>query len=123
VHREDLEEMLGNLLDNACKWTNTRIVVESVERENEIVVTIDDDGAGLPAPIREAVLVRGVRADEREAGSGFGLAIVRDIAELYHGAIALESSPLGGLRARLTLPKAEHRTEPEHEQRSEKREA
>ncbi len=69
-----------------------------------LAVTVDDDGPGLAPELREAVLQRGVRADEVGAGSGFGLAIVRDLAELYGGSITLEASPLGGLRARLRLP-------------------
>jgi len=105
VQREDLDEMLGNLLDNACTWTRTRVVVDSVETERGVVLTVDDDGPGLPAAMREAVLVRGVRADERAPGSGLGLAIVRDIAELYQGSISLHDSPRGGLRATLMLPK------------------
>ena len=68
------------------------------------MITVDDDGPGLAAAMREAVLQRGVRADEAAPGSGFGLAIVRDLAELYGGSIALDASPLGGLRARLQLP-------------------
>ncbi len=67
---------------------------------------MDDDGPGLVASMREVVLQRGVRADEAAPGTGFGLAIVSDLAELYGGSIALESSPLGGLRARLELPQA-----------------
>jgi signal transduction histidine kinase len=106
VQREDLDEMLGNLLDNACKWTRTRVVVDSIETDRYLVLTIDDDGPGLAAGMREAVLIRGVRADEQASGSGFGLAIVRDIAELYNGSIAMDESPLGGLRATLTLPKS-----------------
>jgi signal transduction histidine kinase len=103
VQREDLDEMLGNLLDNACKWARTQVVVESVETELGVVLTVDDDGPGLPAAMREAVLARGVRADEKGSGSGLGLAIVRDLAELYQGSISLHASPLGGLRATLTL--------------------
>jgi signal transduction histidine kinase len=106
VQREDLDEMLGNLLDNACKWTRTQVVVESVDAGDDVAIMVDDDGAGLPAGSRESMLRRGVRADEKESGSGLGLAIVRDLAELYHGSIALHDSPLGGLRATLTLPKA-----------------
>jgi signal transduction histidine kinase len=105
VEREDLDEMLGNLLENACKWTRTQVVVDSVETERDVAVTVDDDGPGLPAEMRQAVLNRGVRADERAPGSGLGLAIVRDLAEVYHGSISLQDSPLGGLRARLTLPR------------------
>ena len=104
--REDLEEMLGNLLDNACKWARTRALVSSATNDGAIVVTVDDDGPGLEESMRYAVLQRGVRADESAPGTGLGLAIVRDLAELYGGSIALDRSPLGGLRATLTLPRA-----------------
>jgi signal transduction histidine kinase len=104
--REDLDEMLGNLLDNACKWARSRVLVTSSNSQATVVVTVDDDGPGLAMSLREAVLKRGVRADEAAPGSGFGLAIVRDLAELYGGNIALQNSPLGGLRARLELPAA-----------------
>jgi len=103
-HREDLDEMLGNLLDNACKWAKSRVAVESSANGAGIVITVDDDGPGLDASMREAVLQRGVRADEAAPGSGLGLAIVRDLAELYGGSIALSRAPMGGLRARLQLP-------------------
>jgi signal transduction histidine kinase len=102
--REDLDEMLGNLLDNACKWAKSRVTIASSEQNGQIVITIDDDGLGLAEEMRDAVLQRGVRADEAAPGSGFGLAIVRDIAELYGGSIALDRSPAGGLRATLRLP-------------------
>jgi signal transduction histidine kinase len=102
--REDLEEMLGNLLDNACKWAQSRVKIQSVQENGAVVLTVDDDGPGLPASMRDRVLQRGVRADEAAPGSGLGLAIVRDLAELYEGTIALEDSPMGGLRARLRLP-------------------
>jgi len=105
-HREDLDEMLGNLLDNACKWAKSRVAVESSANGAGLVITVDDDGPGLEASMREAVLQRGVRADEAGPGSGLGLAIVRDLAELYGGSIALSRSPIGGLRARLELPSA-----------------
>ena len=104
VEREDLDEMVGNLLDNACKWARSRIVIASASSGPAIVITVDDDGPGLEASMREAVLQRGVRADEAAPGSGLGLAIVRDLAELYGGSIALGPSPSGGLRARLQLP-------------------
>jgi signal transduction histidine kinase len=102
--REDVDEMLGNLLDNACKWAASRVTVTSVENSARIIITVDDDGPGVEPDKRQAVLQRGVRADEAAPGSGLGLAIVRDLAELYGGSIALEASPLGGLRARLQLP-------------------
>jgi signal transduction histidine kinase len=104
-HREDLDEMLGNLLDNACKWANSRVAVESSSNGAGVVaITVDDDGPGLETSMRDAVLHRGVKADEAAPGSGLGLAIVRDLAELYGGSIALSDSPIGGLRARLQLP-------------------
>lgn len=105
VQREDLDEMLGNLLDNACKWARARVVIASSRAGEKLAIVVDDDGPGLPAEMRGKVLQRGVRADEQAAGSGLGLAIVGDLAEVYHGTIALEASPLGGLRATLTLPR------------------
>jgi signal transduction histidine kinase len=102
--QEDLEEMLGNLLDNACKWAKSRVKIQSVLEGGAVVMTVDDDGAGLAASMRDIVLQRGVRADEAAPGSGLGLAIVCDLVELYEGTFSLEDSPLGGLRARLRLP-------------------
>ena len=102
--REDLDEMLGNVLDNACKWARSRVAVRSASTGSAIVITVDDDGPGLEPSMRDAVLQRGVRADEAAPGSGLGLAIVRDLAGLYGGSIALGESPSGGLQARLQLP-------------------
>ena len=104
VQREDLDEMLGNLLDNACKWAKSKVEITSSADVDAVIIMIDDDGPGIPVELREKVLQRGVRVDEAAPGSGFGLAIVRDLAELHGGAIVLEPSALGGLRARLTLP-------------------
>ena len=104
VQREDLDEMLGNILDNACKWAHSKITVQASQTGDQSVITIDDDGPGLDAALREVVLERGVRADEAAPGSGLGLAIVRDLAEIYGGSITLDDSPLGGLRARILLP-------------------
>ncbi len=104
--REDLDEMLGNLLDNACKWARTRVALAATDGNAGIVVTVDDDGPGLAESMRKVVLERGVRADEAAPGTGFGLAIVSELAALYGGSIVLEASPLGGLRARLQLPAA-----------------
>lgn len=112
VQREDLDEMLGNLLDNACKWGRSRVTVTAATNgQASVVVTVDDDGSGLKAEMREAVLRRGVRADEAAPGSGLGLAIVSDLAELYGGSISLDASRLGGLQARLRLPSAPDRDE------------
>jgi signal transduction histidine kinase len=104
VQREDFDEMLGNLLDNACKWANSRIVLEASQTGSMLVLTLDDDGPGLAPTLRTVVLERGVRIDEAAPGSGLGLAIVRDMVEIYGGSISLDDSPLGGLRARLSLP-------------------
>jgi len=104
AQREDLDEMLGNLLDNACKWATSRITVGSTQNERTIVITVDDDGPGVASEMWEAVLKRGVRADEAAPGSGLGLAIVRDLADVYGGSILLSRSPEGGVRASLMLP-------------------
>lgn len=103
---QDLQEMAGNLLDNACKWAAQRIEVGVTAGDGELRIAFDDDGKGLPAEQRALVLQRGVRADEQVPGSGLGLAIVADLARLYGGRVALEDSPLGGLRALLVLPAA-----------------
>ncbi len=102
--REDLDEMLGNLLDNACKWARSRVAIDASSSGGAVVITVDDDGPGLEASMRNIVLQRGVRADQAAPGSGLGLAIVRDLAELYGGSISLGAAPMGGLRARLELP-------------------
>jgi signal transduction histidine kinase len=102
--REDLDEMLGNLLDNACKWARTRVKLTCSKEGEQVVIIVDDDGPGIEPSMREAIMQRGVRADEAAPGSGLGLAIVRDIAEIYRGSISLEASPMGGARARLSLP-------------------
>ena len=104
VQREDLDEMLGNLLDNACKWGRSRVTIGASAAGSAVDIIVDDDGSGLAEMMREAVLQRGVRADEAAPGSGLGLAIVRDLAEVYAGSIALDASPEGGLRAQLRLP-------------------
>lgn len=106
AQREDLEEMLGNLIDNACKWTTSRVEITSRAEHGRIEIMVDDDGPGLDPSLRAKVLQRGVRADEAAPGSGLGLAIVADLVELYNGSIELVTSPLGGLRAILRLPAA-----------------
>jgi signal transduction histidine kinase len=106
VQREDLEEMLGNLVDNACKWAAGRVEVRARRANGAIELTVDDDGPGLDPSLHARVLQRGVRADEAAPGSGLGLAIVADLVELYGGSVGLDRSPLGGLRATLRLPAA-----------------
>jgi len=104
--RQDVEEMLGNLMDNACKWAATRVRVSSELKGKDIVISIDDDGLGVPENLRADVLARGKRLDEATPGSGLGLNIVHELAELYHGSLVLAASDLGGLSVRLTLPAA-----------------
>jgi len=87
--REDLDEMLGNVLDNACKWGRSRVEVESDAAGASIVITVDDDGPGIDPAMAAQVLERGARADEQVEGTGLGLAIVRDLAEIYGGSIEL----------------------------------
>jgi len=102
--RQDLEEMLGNLIDNGSKWAKSRVRVAASQTPGRLVLTVEDDGPGLSAEQRAQVGARGERLDESVPGSGLGLAIVRDISKLYGGFLALEASPLGGLLARLELP-------------------
>ena len=103
--REDLDEMLGNLLDNACKWARSCVTISSTINDTVVLISVDDDGPGLDPSLRAQVLQRGVRADQQVRGSGLGLAIISDLAELYGGSVTLETSPLGGTRARLELPR------------------
>lgn len=103
--REDLDEMLGNLLDNACKWARSRVAISSSLEDDRLFISVDDDGPGLDPSMRAQVLQRGVRADQHVQGSGLGLAIVSELAELYDGSVTMETSPLGGTRARLQVPR------------------
>jgi signal transduction histidine kinase len=105
VERQDLDEMIGNLVENAAKYGGGRVFV-TVERTNGTVdILVEDDGPGIPKQQREAIFQRGARLDTDKPGTGLGLAIVRDVAEIYGGRITLEESEdLGGLLARLSLP-------------------
>ncbi|MFC5698452.1 ATP-binding protein [Pseudomonas sp. GCM10022186] len=104
--REDLLELLGNLLDNACKWAETQVNLTIRGGEGGYSLMVDDDGPGIAEDKREAVISRGARLDEQVAGHGLGLGIVRDIVESWHGRLSLQESPLGGLRVRIELPAA-----------------
>ncbi|MEO1037937.1 MAG: ATP-binding protein [Pseudomonadota bacterium] len=105
--RQDLTDMVGNLLDNACKWARASVRVSAAAGEaGRLIVTLDDDGPGLAEAERRHVLERGVRLDEKTPGSGLGLAIVNDLARAYGGGLSLDASPGGGLRAALDLPAA-----------------
>lgn len=106
VRREDLDEILGNVLDNACKWARARVTLGCEPEGSKLLLVVDDDGPGLPEPMRRAVLERGVRLDESAPGSGLGLSIVRDLTEHYGGTVELSESHLGGLCVRISLPAA-----------------
>src|SRR5271163_1938441 len=108
--QQDLEEMVGNLVDNACKWAQARVAIEVLadapagENEPRVRVIVDDDGPGLSPAERERVAQRGQRLDESKPGSGLGLSIVVELANLYGGVLTLGTAPIGGLRAELALP-------------------
>ena len=111
--RQDLEEMVGNLLDNACKWANHAVRLTAapspepaVAGRNFLIIAVEDDGPGLPPEKRAEALKRGQRLDETKPGSGLGLSIVAETAAMYTGAIQLSDAALGGLRAVLKLPAA-----------------
>ena len=102
--REDLLELLGNLLDNACKWADAEVRLSLVQEGEGYRLWVDDDGPGIAPERREAVLGRGTRLDEQVTGHGLGLGIVRDMVEAWGGSLSLEDSPLGGLRVAISLP-------------------
>ena len=103
--REDLLELLGNLLDNACKWADSEVRLTIEEQSEGYLLIIDDDGPGIPESDRQQVLERGTRLDEQVDGHGLGLGIVRDIVEVWGGQMTLQDSPLGGLRVSIALPR------------------
>jgi signal transduction histidine kinase len=121
--QQDLEEMIGNLVDNGCKWAQSRVAIEVVtdpaaaqsgkDQNGEaaqngdkprVRIIVDDDGPGLSPDEREQVAFRGRRLDETKPGSGLGLSIVVELASLYSGVLTLGTAPIGGLRAELALP-------------------
>ncbi len=107
--KQDLEEMLGNLLDNACKWAGSRVQLHARpggdDQAPRLILVIADDGPGVPDPqAREAMLQRGRRLDETKPGSGLGLSIVDDLVALYRGRLRLENAAIGGLQIVLDLP-------------------
>ena len=111
--QQDLEEMIGNLVDNACKWAQSRVAVEVFSEKPDppddrrvVRIVVDDDGPGLSPQQREQVARRGRRLDETKPGSGLGLSIVVELASLYGGGLTLGTAPIGGLRAELVLPGA-----------------
>jgi len=108
--QQDLEEMIGNLVDNACKWAQSRVAIKVVpdlpapDGKSRVRIIVDDDGPGLSPTEREQVALRGQRLDESKPGSGLGLSIVVELAGLYGSVLTLGTAPIGGLRAELALP-------------------
>lgn len=99
--QQDFEEMIGNLMENACKWAATEVKVTITDSPQGITIDVEDDGKGLSAEEREAAMKRGVRLDETTPGTGLGLSIVKELAELHKGRLELGEAALGGLRATL----------------------
>ena len=107
VERQDLEEVLGNLIENAAKYGGGSVFVTVAQADGFVDLQVEDDGPGISTQDRDRLFSRGVRLDASKPGTGLGLAIVRDVAEIYGGTIALEQSDdMGGLLARLRLPLA-----------------
>jgi signal transduction histidine kinase len=109
--QQDLEKMIGNLVDNGCKWAQSRVAIEVTaeppaadDAKPRVRIIVDDDGPGLAPAERERVAQRGQRLDETKPGSGLGLSIVVELAGLYGGVLTLGTAPIGGLRAELALP-------------------
>lgn len=106
IERSDLEELLGNLLDNAARHAASRVAIATTAQDGTVRITVSDDGPGIPVADRLRATAPGVRLDERGDGDGFGLAIVRDLAELNGGRLLLDEAPGGGLAATVELPRA-----------------
>ncbi len=107
VERQDLDEMIGNLVENAAKYGGGSVFVTVEDAGEMVAIIIEDDGRGIPEKDRARIFDRGVRLDSGKPGTGLGMAIVRDVAEIYNGSIELEESEdMGGLLVRLSLPKA-----------------
>ncbi|QXH77808.1 ATP-binding protein [Pseudomonas salmasensis] len=103
--REDLLELLGNLLDNACKWADAEVRLSVSETPHGYQLAVEDDGPGIPEAQRDQVFSRGARLDEQRVGHGLGLGIVRDIVEVWGGVLQLQESELGGLKVLIELPR------------------
>ncbi|MBZ0104362.1 MAG: GHKL domain-containing protein [Sulfuricella denitrificans] len=102
--RGDLMELLGNLLDNACKWCKTRVELHACMEAGQLTLTVEDDGPGIPAQEAERILQRGVRADQSTPGQGIGLAVAASIVQAYEGNIRISTSPLGGASVTVRIP-------------------
>ena len=103
--REDLLELLGNLLDNACKWADAEVRLSVIERSDGFALSVEDDGPGIPEEQRSQVFSRGTRLDEQTHGHGLGLGIVRDIVDTWGGLLVLGESEWGGLKVVIELPR------------------
>ncbi len=104
--RQDLEEMVGNLIENAAKWSDSRVEISCLREGDQIVIRVTDDGPGIDKQVRSSVFMRGERLDENTPGTGLGLSIVKDLSGLYGGSITLSDNEPHGLVARLSLPAA-----------------
>ena len=104
IDYRDLEDLLGNLLDNARKWAKSRVLMSANKNDEVIEVVVEDDGPGIPRERIEEVIARGTRLDRTVPGTGIGLAIVHDLVELHRGSLELSQSPSGGVRVTLRLP-------------------
>jgi signal transduction histidine kinase len=100
-----LLELLGNLLDNACKWADAEVRLSVIERSDGFALSVEDDGPGIPEEQRTQVFSRGTRLDEQTHGHGLGLGIVRDIVDTWGGLLVLGESEWGGLKVVIELPK------------------
>jgi signal transduction histidine kinase len=101
---QDLDELAGNLIDNAARYATRQVIVTAAAADRRVLLTVADDGPGIPIAGRARATAPGIRLDERSGGHGFGLAIVRELAELHGGTLVLDEAPAGGLRARVSLP-------------------
>ena len=102
--REDMLELLGNLLDNACKWADSQVELSISQTGDRFVIEVQDDGPGIPETERDQVFSRGMRLDEQASGHGLGLGIVRDIVEAWGGKLQLGTAEIGGLLVSIKLP-------------------
>ncbi len=104
LERDDMLELLGNLLDNACKWARQTVTLALQRQPRALIISVADDGPGIAPTQRQAVLERGQRLDQQVSGHGLGLNIVSDMVEAYGGELSLDESPGGGLLVRVCLP-------------------
>jgi signal transduction histidine kinase len=109
IDHRDLEEMLGNLLDNPRKWPRSRVFVDRRTHDDAVELTVEDDGPGIAQDRLQEVMAHGTRLDRTVPGAGIGLAIVQDLAALHGGSVALSQSPLGGVRVTVRFPSGRFR--------------